>query len=577
MHFKILYNKRMPFSNHEIADILRKFADLLEIHAENPYRIRAYRRAARSIDKLDKNISQLIQEHVELTNLPNIGPGISRLIQEIIKTNKIPTHVASQMKEKPFRNELLQIKGLGKKRIALLKNIGITTRDALLKSIKTGALRSNFSWVTSSFEEKLLHGIQNPLPYEKFLRYEAAELIINFIKSTVESWPEVTEIIPTGSYRRKSELIGNVDWIIQTTHATDVLQKISKMDIVKELISQDEKSISVILRSALLMTFHVVQASKKGRYLLGYTGSKAHVESLYQYAKSKNITLEDDETFVGLTEKEIYAKLGLSYIEPELRENRGEILAAQHNKLPHLICLEDIKGDLHSHTNETDGTEPLEVMVQAAIQRGYQYFAITDHSKRLTITNGLDEKRLLKQIEQINLLNDKYPMITILKSMEVDILEDGSLDLSNEVLKELDIRVCSVHSKFKLPEEKQTERIIRAMDNPYFNILGHMTGRLLTSRSPYPLQIEKIFFAAKERNCFIEINSQPARLDINDIYCKQAKEIGVKMAISSDAHSTKGLSFMQYGVNQARRGWLEKSDVINTRSLADLLKLCKRN
>jgi len=252
-------------------------------------------------------------------------------------------------------------------------------------------------------------------------------------------------------------------------------------------------------------------------------------------------------------------------------------LAAERNTLPTLITLNDIKGDLHSHTNETDGVEALEVMVEAAMQLRYEYFAITDHSKRLAITNGLDEKRLLKQIEQINKLNSKYPHFKILKSIEVDILEDGSLDLSDDVLKELDIRVCSIHSKFKLPTDKQTERIIRAMDNPYFNILGHMTGRLLTSRKPYDLQIEKIFIAAKERGCFIELNSQPARLDIHDVYCKQAKEIGLKVSISSDAHSVRELSFMSFGVNQARRGWLEKGDVINTRNVSELLKIIKRD
>ncbi|MBV9575957.1 MAG: PHP domain-containing protein, partial [Gammaproteobacteria bacterium] len=302
--------------------------------------------------------------------------------------------------------------------------------------------------------------------------------------------------------------------------------------------------------------FHLVKNDNLGFSLLTYTGSNEHINSLNAYAeKNTNLNCKNENSyklFLGDTEEKIYNKLKLPFIPPELRENRGEIIVAKKNMLPNLITLNDIKGDLHSHTNETDGIETLAVMVAAAFQKGYEYFAITDHSKRLAITNGLNEKRLLKQIELINKLNLKYTNIKILKSIEVDILEDGKLDLSNDVLKELDICVCSLHSKFKLPADKQTERIIRAMDNPYFNILGHMTGRLLTSRPPYFLDVEKIFSAAKERGCFIELNCQPARLDINDIYCKRAKEVGVKIAISSDAHSVRELSFMEYGINQAR-------------------------
>ena len=241
-----------------------------------------------------------------------------------------------------------------------------------------------------------------------------------------------------------------------------------------------------------------------------------------------------------------------------------------------VLIVTHIKGDLHSHTNETDGIESLEIMVKAAIEKGYEYLAITDHSKRLTITNGLDEKRLLQQIKFIDKLNEKLINFTILKSIEVDILEDGKLDLSNDVLKELDLCVCSIHSKFKLPEVIQTERIIRAMDNPYFNILGHATGRLITSRPSYPIQMEKILHAAKERNCFIELNSQPSRLDICDKYCLMAKKLGVKIAISSDAHSVPELDFVRFGINQARRGWLEANDVINTRQLKELKKILKR-
>lgn len=522
----------MPISNKEISDHLRKFADLLEIYAENHYRIRAYRRAARTILRLEQQVCNLLNDNFDLTTLPNIGPAIAKQIIKIVTTNQ------------PLE-------------VIINQNKSITSE------------------LQSSFSKK-----SNPQIYrEKFVRYRIADLIINHLRDKLLSQPYIISVIPTSNYRRKVELVGTVHWIIQTTNKKQTMEMIAGLDVVKAVVSYEKECITVILRTSLLMTFHLVKKTISGASLIFYTGSVQHVSALNEHAEivGSNIRFTSAMTKqpVG-TEKDLYNELGLAYIEPELRENRGELLAAKNNNLPHLVSLTDIKGDLHSHTNETDGIESIEVMVEAASQLGYEYFAITDHSKRLAISNGLDEKRLLKQIELIDKLNETYPNITILKSIEVDILEDGSLDLSNEVLAKLDLRVCSIHSKFKLPEEKQTERIIRAMDNPYFNILGHMTGRLLTSRPAYMLQIEKIFIAAKDRACCIELNAQPSRLDIHDIYCKQAKELGVKIAISSDAHSVRELSFMQYGINQARRGWLEKKDVINTRTLADLRKIIQR-
>jgi len=260
----------------------------------------------------------------------------------------------------------------------------------------------------------------------------------------------------------------------------------------------------------------------------------------------------------------------LPYIEPELRENRGEIEAAMHKALPKLVTLQDIKGDLHMHTERTDGNNTLEEMARAAESRGYEYVGITDHSKHLTVAHGLDVKDVIAQIKQIDKLNSKLKNVTILKSIEVDILEDGSLDLPDSILKELDYTVCSVHYKFKLTKQQQTERVIRAMDNPYFNIFAHPTGRILLEREPYEIDIERILRAAKERGCILELNSHPNRLDLDDIHCRLAKDLGVKIAISTDAHNTEALEHIRYGVNQARRGWLEKADVINTRSLAQL-------
>jgi DNA polymerase (family X) len=278
----------------------------------------------------------------------------------------------------------------------------------------------------------------------------------------------------------------------------------------------------------------------------------------------------------GRTEEQVYQQVDLPFIEPELRENRGEIEAAQSGKLPKLITLKDLRGDLHVHTRETDGRHSLEEMVEASLHLGYQYVGITNHSKRVTVARGLDVKGMVTLIRKIEQLNGKIKGIMILKWAEVDILENGSLDLPDTLLKELDLTVCAVHYKFKLSREKQTERIIRAMDNPYFNILAHPSGRLINEREPYEVDLEKLMKAALERGCYLELNAHPDRLDLTDVHCKRAKEMGLKVAISTDAHSQGDLEFIRFGVGQARRGWLEAEDVLNTRSLKDLLKLLKR-
>jgi DNA polymerase (family 10) len=331
----------------------------------------------------------------------------------------------------------------------------------------------------------------------------------------------------------------------------------------------------------------VVPESSYGSALLYFTGSKAHNIAIRKIAVDKKLKINEYGLFqvkgkkegkqiAGITEKEMYQKIGLSYIEPELRENRGEVEAAQKGKLPKLITLKDIRGDLHTHTNLTDGHNTLEEMAGAAKDLVYEYIANTEHSRHVTVAGGIDAKKLTQQIKKIDRLNKKLKGIVFLKSIEVDILDDGSLDLPNSILKDLDLVVCAIHYKFNLSGEKQTERIIRAMDNPYFNILAHPTGRLINEREPYELDMERIIKAAKQRNCVLELSAHPKRLDLTDIHCKMAKDLGVKVAISTDSHSTHDLDLMRYGIGQARRGWLEPKDVVNTRSLSELRKLLKR-
>jgi len=511
-------------NNDTIAEKLLELADYLGEQEENPWRIKAYKRAARSIKKYPEQISVLLEKKIDLSIIPYVGKNISEVITKLCQTGEI-TFPKSKSAE--------------------------------------------------IYPKKLSEKKRRPSQFKIYTITPVIEKIMKKLKSI----PAIKNAICAGDYRRKSELVSDLEIIMVTDDSENLFSKIHLIPSIKYIIETKFNYTLVELKIGLRIKFIIVDKNEFAPALLKATGSESHYDQLRARATKFGMDLKENSVIVNKkllkcsTEKDIYRFLKLEYIPPELRENRGEIDSAAKNEIPNLIELTDIKGDLHCHTNETDGNHTLEEMVFSAQARGYEYVAITDHSQSLKITNGMNETRLLKQIEQINKLNQKLRNFTILKSMEIDILEDGSLDLSNEVLRELDLTVCSVHSRFGLSLIKQTERIIRAMDNPYFNILGHATGRLLQHRKPYEIDIEKILIAARDRHCFIEINSQPARLDINDIYCKRAREIGVKLSISSDAHTIHGFSFMQLGVNQARRGWLEAKDVINTYSLHKLKKL----
>jgi DNA polymerase (family 10) len=348
------------------------------------------------------------------------------------------------------------------------------------------------------------------------------------------------------------------------------------------VLSQGTTRSSVILRAGVQVDLRVVSQASYGAALLYFTGSKAHNIALRRMAVNKKLKINEYGVFkgkkrvAGRTEEDVYKQVGLPYIEPELREDRGEIEAARQNRLPRLIGLDDIRGDLHSHSKSTDGRYSLEDMAEAASQLGYEYLASTDHSKHVTVARGLNVRRLSRQIKEIDRLNGKLRRLRVLKSIELDILEDGRLDLPDDILKELDLVICSIHYKFNLSREKQTDRIIKAMDNPYFHIFCHPSGRLINERRPYEVDMEKIIAAARKKGCYLELNAHPDRLDLTDIHCKLAKDSGVKVAISTDAHRLDDLKFMRFGIGQARRGWLEPEDVLNTRSWKELEKLLQR-
>jgi DNA polymerase (family X) len=391
------------------------------------------------------------------------------------------------------------------------------------------------------------------------------------------------DITVAGSYRRQKETVGDIDILGISKYPGKAMDHFVNFDEVERVISKGESRSSVKLRTGLQVDLRIFNKQSYGAAMLYFTGSKAHNIALRKIGQEKNYKINEyglykgSKRIAGKTEKEIYENLGLGFIEPELREDRGEIESARKGRLPDLITIDDIKGDLQTHTNATDGKYSLEEMAKAAEETGYEYYAVTDHSKKVAMARGLDEKRLSSQIGEIDKMNLKMKSLRILKSVEVDILEDGSLDLHDDILKELDLVVCAIHYNMNLSKKKQTIRILKAMENPYTNILAHPTGRKINARNGYDIDMEQIMKEAKNQGFFLEINSNPDRLDLNDKYIKQAKEIGLKLAISTDAHSVDNLRYMKYGVAQARRGWLEKDDVINTRSWKDLKKLLKRN
>jgi DNA polymerase (family 10) len=392
----------------------------------------------------------------------------------------------------------------------------------------------------------------------------------------------VKQVIVAGSYRRRKETVGDLDILVTCEKGSPVMKGFVEYDEVDAVISRGTTRSTVSLRSGLQVDLRVVAEASYGAALYYFTGSKAHNIAVRTIAVKKKLKINEYGVFkgkrrvAGRTEKEVFKAVGLRYIEPELRENRGEIEAAQKNRLPHLVSVSDIRGDLHVHTKATDGHHSLQEMAEAAKKLGYAYLAITDHSKHLSVAHGMDEARLRRQLHAIDRLNAKLKGIRVLKGVEVDILEDGTLDIRDSVLKQLDLTVGAIHGGFGLSRSKQTERAIRAMDNPYFNLLAHPTGRLINQRGAYELDMERVMEAALERGCYLELNGHPDRLDLNDVQCRMAKDMGLKLAISTDAHATSNLQYMRFGVDQGRRGWLEPTDVLNTRPWRELKRLLAR-
>jgi DNA polymerase (family 10) len=575
----------MPIHNNDVADIFNEVADLLEIKGDNPFRVRAYRNAARTVGGASRSVAELALEEKGLEGFPGIGADLAAKIRTIVETGKLPL-LEDLKKELPAGlSTLMKVRGLGPKKIGLLfHKLNIVSLDDLKKAAAKGRLRE-LEGFGAKTEQALLEELGRTKVSEhgpERFKLAVAEQIVTPLFDDLKKVPGVEDIVIAGSFRRRAETVGDVDILAAAEKSSAIMDRFVHYDDVEKILAEGATKSMVVLRGGLQVDLRVVPKVSFGAALHYFTGSKSHNIAVRTMGVKKKLKINEYGVFrgrrriAGRTEEEVYKQVGLPYIEPELREDRGELQAAAKGKLPHLITLKDIKGDLHAHTKETDGRYSASDMAEAATKRGYDYLAITDHSKHVTVARGMDAKRLAAEIRLIDKLNAKLKGITLLKSVELDILVDGSLDLPDQILKELDLVVCSVHYNFKLPKEKQTERVIRALDNRVVNVFCHPSGRLINERPPYEIDLEKVMKAAVERGCYLELNGHPDRLDLNDVDCKMAKDMGLKLAISTDAHSTDDLDLMRFGIGQARRGWLEPGDVINTRGLGELRKLLKR-
>ena len=572
----------MPVLNSDVARIFNQMADLLEMESANAFRVRAYRNAARTIASLPKEVSEMVETGEALDDLPGIGKDLASKIQEIVETGSFSQLREIEKKTPPELTEIMKIPGLGAKRVyALHKELGVKTVGDLRENARKGEIR-HLRGFGKKTEQKILEEIEETEKHGDRIKIVEAEEAAKALLKYFETVKGIKKIMVAGSYRRRKETVGDLDILVSCGKDCKVMDALVKYDAVKRVVSRGTTKSSVILRSGLQVDLRKVPAVSYGAALHYFTGSKAHNIAVRRMGVKKNLKINEygvfkgDKRVAGRNEEDVYRQVDLPYIEPELREDNGELEAAQEGKLPELVTVDDIRGDLHAHTKETDGHNTVEEMAEAAKEMGYEYLAITEHSQRVSMAHGFDAKKMERQIKRIEELNGKLKGITILKGIEVDILKNGSLDLPEDILKELDVVVCSVHYDRNLPKKEMTERILTAMDNPYFHILAHPTGRLINERAPYEVDLERVLEKAKEAGCFLEVNAHPDRLDLSDRYCRTAKQIGVKLVISTDAHRTSNLALMRFGVDQARRGWLEADDVLNTRSLKELKKLLKR-
>jgi len=559
--------------NQEIARILSETADLMEIDGQDSFRVRSYRNAVSTIENVTDRLEEILNDpQRKLTDLPAIGKGMAAHIEEMCRTGELSLHQELRRRFSPAALEMLSIQGLGPKGVAtLLSHFKIQSLDDLEQLAKQGQLR-DLPRMGEKLEQKIIKSIEAHRRTAGRFLIDVADRLAQEVREYLSEAPGVKSVTPAGSLRRGCETIGDLDLLVTGGKPEKVSEHFLQFPKITDVLARGENKISVKLKEGIQVDVRMLDAASAGAALQYFTGSKAHNVVLRDRAKRMGYKLNeyglfrisDEAKVAGKTEQEIYKFLGLDYIEPEMRENAGEIEAAAKNKLPHLVRLDDIRGDLHMHSTATAGRCSIREMAEAAKQRGLEYIAMTDHSKALAMANGMNEKRVLAQIKDISKLNEELDGVRVFSSSEVDIRQDGSLDLDNEVLAQLDLVVASVHSFMTQSSKQMTERLLRAFENPYLNILAHPTGRLVLRREAFEFDFEMIFHEAERRNIALEINSFPDRLDLSENHLRLCKQIGAKIVISTDSHHTKHLEHMKYGVLMARRGGLEKSDVLNT-------------
>ena len=571
--------------NVQIARLLNETAALLEIDAADPFRIRSYRRAAEAVEQQTTQLAALVAEPKQLLAIPGIGKGMAANICELVGTGTMPIRAELLTKYKPTMLELLRLPGMGPKTVALVWSaLGVCDIDALEAAAREGKL-AELPRMGEKFAAKLLKGIEDYRRNSGRFRIDRASEEAERISALIRAFPGIDEITPAGSLRRGRETVGDLDLLVtgpacEPEVVAAAVEHVATLPVIEKLMARGQNKVSFTVSNNFQVDVRLLPRTSYGAALQYFTGSKMHSIALRQRALKRGMTLseyalarlEDDSIVASAREADIYHALDLDYIPPELRENLGEIEAAAASfsgaatgVLPKLITRDDIRGDLHMHTNASDGRDTIRQMAEAALARGLKYIAITDHSKNLAMTNGLDDARALAHVKRIREVDKEMKgRIRVLPGIEVDILADGTLDLEDATLAEMDIVVASVHTHFNQTSEEMTARVLRAIENPHVRILGHPTGRLVLKREPFAIDIEQVLQRAAALGVAVEHNAAPARADLNDVNLRRARELGCKIVVDTDAHATEELDQMRYGILQLRRAWLAAGDVLNT-------------
>ncbi|MCP4202264.1 MAG: DNA polymerase/3'-5' exonuclease PolX [bacterium] len=578
--------------NSEIAAVFRRMGLLLQIQGANPFRVRAYENAAHTVDDATEPMAKLIERGDDLTALEGIGKEMALNIEELVATGRL-TKLDQLGSEIPLSLiDIVALPGVGpKKAKRLWQELGIVEVDALGKAAKAGEIAKLAGFGVKS-EQQILAGIERRKRYTNRLSLAEVDRQAAPLLEYLRAVPGVRKVEVAGSYRRRRETVGDLDVLAVASRPTELVEAFGAYSKVESVEKAGDTRSTVILESGFQVDLRVVPTKSWGAALVYFTGSKAHNIKLRQRAIERGMRLSEygvfdesnleeseeaadpwaGEYFAGKTEKSVYSSLELPWIPPELREDRGEIKAARAGKLPRLLTEKDLRGDLQTHSTWSDGRNSIEEMVLAAIAKGYEYIAITDHSPFLAMTGGLNSRKLRQQWAQIETVQQRYPEIRILRGLEVDILEDGTLDMDDETLDELDIVLVAIHSSFDLPASVQTERVLKALSHPAAHIWAHPLARRLGKRDEIKIDLDQALHCAREHGVAVEDNAHPQRLDLRDVHLLKARELGLRVAIGTDAHAVDQLDLIHYGVEQARRAWLTKKDVLNTLPLSRLLK-----